>query len=353
MKKLPPDSILRVTDEILKIDPRSKLALGNAIEAYDAKGDTTKAIQASIQLYRADPSNQSLIQSIINKLATMGRPDIAIPLIDDLLKDNPADPQMLRTKWLLYLASKDWKNAITAGEEYVKVDTAAANADYFTRMVAAAASDSQPQLAAQYGARAVQKFPNDASLHMLYAISLRKAGQLQQAVGEAEKAVAVDPKVDQGYPTILVTWAELNQPDSLNAWAQKALTAGVDTSLVGNAMLATVQPLMKKAGETKARADYQAALAAAQHVDSLSPSPTTKYFIGVASFQIGMDVLQNINKTKSCDEAKLADDMWATSQIAMPQGASVSKEAAGQILGLIQQYSQYITQAKKAFCKGK
>lgn len=353
VKKLPADSILRVTDEILKIDPRSKLALGNAIEAYDAKGDTTRAIQASIALYRADPSNQSLIQSIVNKLASMGKPDIAIPLINDLLKDNPADPQLLRTKWLLYLAAKDWKNAIASGEEYVKSDTAAANADYFTRMVAAAASDSQPQVAAQYGARAVQKYPNDAGLHMLYAISLRKAGQLQQAVGEAEKAVAIDPKVDQGYPTILVSWAELKQPDSLKVWANKALAAGVDKQLVGNALVATIQPLVQQAQGSKARGDWQAALITAQSVDSLAPTPATKFYIGLSSFQVGMDALQNINKTKKCDEAKLAEDMWATSQIAMPQGATISKETAGQILGAIQQYSTYVTQAKKALCKGK
>ena len=353
MEKLGPDSILRVTDEILKIDPRSRLALGNAIEAYKAKNDTTKAIQSSIALYRADPSNQQLAQSIVNELAQMGKPDIAIPLINDLLQDNPGDPQMLRTKWLLYLASHDWKNALTSGEDYAKSDTASVNADFFTRMVAAASSDSQPQLAAQYGARAVQKFPNDASLHMLYAISLRKAGQLQQAVTEAEKAVAIDPKVENGYPTILVTWAEMKQPDSLKVWGQNALAAGVDKALVGNALVATVQPLVQAAQASKTRADWQTALNAAQSVDSLSASPTTKFFIGVSSFQIGYDALQNLNKTKSCDEAKLAEDMWATSQINMPQGASVDKNTAGTILGAIQQYSNYITQAKKALCKGK
>lgn len=354
MQKLPPDSILRVTDEILRIDPRSKLALGNAVEAYDAKGDTTKAIQTSILLYRADPSNQQLIESIVNKVASLGKPEIALPLIDDLLKDNPSDAQLLRTKWLLLLASHSWKQALTAGDAYAAADTAAATADFYTRQVAAAASDSQPQLAGEIAARGVARFPNDASLHMLYAVTLRKAGQLQQAVAEAQKAVGIDPKVENGWATVLVTYADMNQPDSALAWGKKALAAGADKDLVANALAGTVTPLVKAAQASKTRADWMAALKAAQGVDSIASSPNTKFFIGVSSFSVGLDALQNINKTKQCSEAQLADDMWATSQTAFAGGGGmVDKDAASNIMNAIQQYSSYVAQAKKALCKGK
>jgi len=109
-----------------------------------------------------------------------------------------------------------------------------------------------------------------------------------------------------------------------------------------------------KDGQTKnTRESWMHAYTFASAVDSVAPSPNSKYFVGVSAFQVGLDALQSINKSKSCDDVKLAEDMWANSQIAMPQGAQVDKETAGKILGAIQQYGVNIPQAKKALCKGK
>src|SRR6185503_1046310 len=103
--------------------------------------------------------------------------------------------------------------------------------------------------------------------------------------------------------------------------------------------------------EAKTREAWMKTFQMASVVDSIAPTPQTKYFIGVSSFQVGYDALQNLNKTKSCADATLAEEMWPTSQINMPQGASVDANTAGQIMGAIQQYSAAITQAKKAVCK--
>lgn len=345
------DSVLTVANEILKIDPTSRLALGNAVEVYRQKGDTTNLIKASLALAKADPSNTSLVQSVVNILGQMNKPEVALPIIDQILQDNPGDPQLLRTRWVLLLAAGKYKDALAAGEEYVKADSAAANADYFTRQIAAAAADSQPQLATQIAARAVQKFPKDASLAMLQAQTLRKAGQMQQALDAAKRAVAIDPKVENGYLYIIVSEAELNQPDSALATARQAIAAGVDKNTIAQALVTPMGAVTKAAQTTPSRAAWETAYKFAAAVDSIAPSPNSKYFAGVAAFQAGLDALQNINKTKSCSDAQYADEMWANAQIAMPAGAEVDKNTAGQILGAIQQYSPAIAQAKKAFCK--
>lgn len=346
------DSVLTVANDVLRIDPTSRLALTNAIDAYRAKGDTTNLIKASLALAKADPSNTSLIQSVVNILGQMNKPDVALPIIDQILQDNPGDPQFLRTRWVLLLAAGKYKQALQAGEDYVKADTTALNADYFTRQIAAASADSQPQLAAQIAARAVQKFPKDATLGMLYAQTLRKAGQTQQALDAAKRAVAADPKVENGYLYIIVSEAELNQTDSALATARQAIAAGVDKSQIAQALVTPMGAVTKAAQTTPSRAAWENAYKFAAAVDSIAPSPNSKYFIGVAAFQAGLDALQNINKSKSCADAKYAEDMWANAQIAMPAGAVVDKSTAGTILGAIQQYSPAIGQAKKAFCKG-
>ena len=139
--------------------------------------------------------------------------------------------------------------------------------------------------------------------------------------------------------------------DSAFAFARSAIAAGGNKDQIGTALAGVVGPVVQKAQASKARADWQSALRLAQSADAIAPSANTKYFVGVAAFQVGLDALQKLNETKSCAEVRLAEDSWTTAQLAMPAGAQVSKETAASILGAINQYSANITQAKKSLCK--
>ena len=347
--KMGPDSVLRAANSILAIDSTSTLALRNSVDAYNAKADTAKAVQTMVRLSRLDPSVRS---QIIPLLGGMGKPELALPIVAEMLNDNPGDPQLLRMRFALLASASRYKEALAAADEYLKADTSAANPEMFTRLVAIASADSQPQLASQYAARGAQKFASNADVQMLYAQALRKSGQLQQAIPPAKRAVELNPKIPNGALFVIVTYNELNLPDSALAYAKTAIAAGADKATIGQALLAPVGAAAKAAQEAKTREAWMKTFQMASIVDSISPSPQTKYFIGVSSFQVGYDALQNLNKTKSCADATLAEDMWATAQINMPAGAQVDANTAGQIMAAIQQYSAAITQAKKAVCKG-
>src|SRR5581483_9332399 len=116
------------------------------------------------------------------------------------------------------------------------------------------------------------------------------------------------------------------------------------------------------AQESKSRADWEAAVKAAQTADNVASSPQSKFYRGVASFQVGSDAVNNIqallksknkeDKDKACDEAKAAADAFATTSMAMPAGGSVDKNTAGQILQAVPQYSAFLDQVTKALkCK--
>ena len=347
--KMGPDSVLKAAESILAIDSTSTLALRNSVDAYNAKADTAKAVQTMVRLGRLDPSVRS---QIIPLLGGMGKPELALPILAEMLNDNPGDPQLLRMRFALLASASRYKEALVAGEEYMKADTSAATPEMYTRLVAIASADSQPQLASQIAARGAQKFASNADVQMLYAQTLRKSGQLQQALAPAKRAVELNPKISNGALFVIVTYNELNQPDSALAYARAAIASGADKAAIGQALLAPVGAAAKAAQEAKTREAWLKTFQLASLVDSIAPTPQTAYFIGVSSFQVGYDALQNLNKTKSCADATLAEEMWATSQINMPRGASVDANTAGQIMGAIQQYSAAITQAKKAVCKG-
>ncbi len=363
LQKAPADSVISVANAVLAIDPSSMIALSNLADAYVAKGDTVKAIETNLRIYRADPSNQAVAQSIVQQLATSGAPDKALPIIDSLLIQNPGDPQMLRTKWLLQLRANQFKQALATGEEIVKLDTSFATVDYFNRSIGAAQRDSNVAAVQKLASQAGQKFPKDVSFPILLAQTYYKAGQLQQALQSARRASEIDPKNPSAWQFIMAVQSQMNQPDSMLASAQKAIASGVPKDSLGSSLLAVAAPALKKAQDSKLRADWEEALKAAQTVDAVVPSPQTKFYVGVAAFSIGNDAVTNVqklikgtpskdDKAKACAEVKVAEDNFATAQINMPAGGAYDKATAGQIMGALGQYTEFVSSVKAALkCK--
>jgi tetratricopeptide (TPR) repeat protein len=377
-QKAPADSIINVAKAIVATDPTSMIALANLADAYAQKGDTVKAIEANMAIYKLDPSNSTIGQSIVSQLANFGSPDKAIPIVDSMLVQNPGDPSLLKNKWLLLLRaaqadsnrtsrSTKLKQAMTAGEEYVKVDTAAATLDYFQRQIGAAQQDSNAAMVQQLAAKASQKFPTDASLQLILAQGYRKAGQMQQALVAARRATEIDPKNANAWLFAIVTANDLNMPDTAMALAQKAIAAGSSKEQLGAALLGPVGVATKKAqdakGQPEERADWEAALKTAQTADAIASTQATQFYVGLTSFQVGLDAINNAQKLskdkgkdakeKACAETKIAEDMTATTAMSMPRGGGYNKEAAGQIMGALSQIQAAIPQFKKALCGGK
>jgi tetratricopeptide (TPR) repeat protein len=351
-RKTSPDQVIAAGNEVLAIDPTSRVALGLVYSAQEKKGDSEAAIATLMRLQKADPTNIQLQGEIARRLALLD-PQKALPVLQPLVDQNPGDVDLMRLLWAIQLRAQQYKLAIQTGEQLAKIDTSVVDSTWFTRMIAAYSADSQPQRAAEIAGRAVQKYPQSASAHAVFAQTLRRAGQLQQAAEHYAQAVRLDPKVDPGYVALIVTRCELNQPDAAFASGDAAIKAGIDKSTVGGALMGCAAPAMRAAQEQKTRAAWQRAYDISNRIDQVAPSPNSKFFVGLSSFQVGLDALQGINKSRSCTDAELIEDMWAASQIAMPQGAAVNKEAAGQILGVIQQYSKNVAEAKSRLCKSK
>src|SRR5256714_9143834 len=155
-----PDSAIAVAERIVISDTRNIPALRLLATTYRAKidsprpgvsaaelaNDTTKLLDALGRMAAADPTNMRLVQDVINTYPQLGRPKQAIPLVRDLLQNNPGDPALLNLAWLVYLNSGEYQSAIDVGTEMARVDTAAATADFYRRVdVAVHPRDQPPQ----------------------------------------------------------------------------------------------------------------------------------------------------------------------------------------------------------------
>jgi tetratricopeptide (TPR) repeat protein len=349
--KRSPDEILAITKEILDIDPRSRPALRLAYQAHTEKGAKDLATQTLIELLRADPSNVQLQNQVLNQLAQDKQWDKAIPIMQQALQENPGDPDLLRTSFLINLAAERWKDAAKLGEELAQMDTSATDSTYFVRLATAYVQDSQPQKAAEVISRGTAKYPKSAGILLSAAQMYRSAGQLQQAKDALTKALALDPKAENANVQLAQIYADANQPDSAIVALDRAKAAG-DT-LAGPFALSLANTTFKaaNAANPKNRDQALAAKRYAEFAYQQKASPEAAFLIGAPAFLVLSTAASEAQQQKSCELARLAGAQVPAVTRYMPEGGRLSPEFAQQAMGFVQQYGPAIEGMSKTYCR--
>jgi tetratricopeptide (TPR) repeat protein len=345
------DSVIAVAERIRASDPANIVALRRLADTYRTKNDTTKMLQVLGALAAADPTNIKLIQDVVAEYAKMGHADQAVPLMRDLIQNNPGDPQLLNLAWLVYLNAKDFNDAIATGTEMVRVDTAAATADYYSRLAGAYTAMNQPQKAAETIAQASKKFPNDPNIQLFNAQALYKAGNLQLALDAAKKAVAANPKNPQGYFLLATIQGALSQYDDLTNTLNLAKQNGADPAALSQLALQQGSNAYKAGQGSKDRADFQRAIKFLQLSDQLQSSADAKFLLGASAFSLGQSATIDANEKKSCDLARTARDAFNLAQMNLPAGGQKYPNEAAQLLTAIPQFTPAVDNEVKRFCK--
>jgi tetratricopeptide (TPR) repeat protein len=345
------DSVIAVAERIRASDPANIVALRRLADTYRTRNDTTKMLQVLGALAAADPTNIKLIQDVVAEYAKMGHADQAVPLMRDLIQNNPGDPQLLNLAWLVYLNARDYNDAINTGTEMVRVDTAAATADYYSRLAGAYSAMNQPQKASETAALGVRKFPNDPNLALFSAQALYKSGQMLQALDAAKRVVAGNPKNASGYFLLATVQDSLHQYDDLANTLQNARTNGIDPGALSQLALKQGSDAYKKGQGSKDRADFQRAIKFLQLSDQLQSSADAKFLLGASAFSLGQSATIDANDKKSCDLARTARDAFNLAQMNLPAGGQKYPNEAAQLLTAIPQFTPAVDNEVKRFCK--
>jgi tetratricopeptide (TPR) repeat protein len=358
------DSVIAVAERIRASDPRNIPALRRLITTYRgridapastdparAKNDTTKLLEALSALAASDPTNIKQVQDVVNEYALLGHGKDAIPLVRDLVQNNPGDPQLLNLAWLVYLNAKNYAAAVEIGNEMVRVDTAAATADYYARLAGAYSALNQPQKASEAAARGAQKFPNDPNLALFRAQTLYKEGNLQLALDAAKKAVAANPKNPPGYFLLATIQGALNQHDDVANTLNQAKLNGADATALSQIALQQGSNAYKAGQASKNRADFQRAIKFLQLSDQLQSSADAKFLLGASAFSLGQSATIDANERRSCDLARTARDAFTLAQANLPAGGQKYPNEAAQLLTAIPQFTPAVDNEIKRFCK--
>jgi len=354
----PPDSVLAVTNQILTIDPANLFALAMAVGSYNDKGDQDMVIQTMLKMYKLTPNDQSLATRIVNALAASPDASKALPILDEMLQQNPGDPNLLQQKWKLEAKLGDLKAALAAGDQMARIDTALADSAYYHRQIAMATQDSSWTQVAGYASQAEKKFPKDPQFPFLEGVAFRNSNQFAQAVGSFRRALVADPADTTSLLFLAQTFIDLHQTDSVVAIARTAIAAGRNKDTWGPMLIAPAQDAFTAAQSDTANAlaHFRDAYRYAMQADSVAPSKYTKFFASVSAFQIGTDLYRQLaakGAKPDCDKAKEANDLFSTTQYYLPEGGSVDPGTAARILQYLPQLSDATGQMVKAYCKKK
>lgn len=360
---------LEMVQKVLETDPRNITSLRLAALGYRAAGNEDKYVETLTSLVAADPSDLRLQEQVVNELAASGRASVAVPIILDALQNNPGDPRMMRTGWLVLLAAQDFERAVGVGEEMVRIDTAAATADYFRRLGAAYVSLAQTRLRTATTAadtqaalgyrrqgvevfqRATARFPQDATLLTFYAQALREAGQPQQAVETARRALSIEPNNNDARVQLVQSAVAAGMLDVAATSIRDAATAGVDAALLSQLALSVGNTAYRAGQASRARSDYETAMRFLRLSNELSANLDAQFLLGASAFSMGDLLTRQAQENRDCSAARSAQEAFATARTNLVAGQSQYPEPAAQLLDAIGQFTTPLQQMVRAYCR--
>ena len=365
VSKAPSADVVKVARELVSLDPRSNVGLKYLADAY--RKDSTQSdslVLVLTQMMRNEPRNAELANSAVLEIAGAKNPGLARPIIDSAIALNPGDPDLLKSRWQILNAMKDWKEMLAQGTELLRLDTAFADTMYFQRTAVAFTVDSQWQRAAAVAAQGVAKFPANQTLVGFEIQFLQRAGQAQQALDKLDKAVASKIPVPQAGALRLSLLQEMKKtPAEIVAAAREVIAAGDTTENVrlivynqANITFRGAQELLKT-DVPKAQDDLTnsvlGTLAYLDTVGTRAQKPAVAFLKGAAHVLLGAQIkYPAANAAKSCPLTKEAKEHILEAQINLPQGGAAAPAAAlQQLMGIAMQIDPELDKMLKLYCK--
>jgi tetratricopeptide (TPR) repeat protein len=374
------DSVAAVARAVLAVAPVNPIALEDLAQAYDAGGKSAEAAPIWVRLMATDSTSEDLTERVVNALSREGKATLATPLIDRGTELHPDNLRLLKLRWLVHLATRDWKEAIASGEKLVARDPATQiDPDFFARLASAYRADSQPVRALSTAAAGAAKFPDNAPLYVVYlqllhaeseaalprglaafpqspeihvlaAQNLKTSGNEAAALTETKRALAANPRLPHGFLQVAQLEFDLGQIDSAFASTQDATKFGEDSATVATFALARGNALFKAANGTQKREDYQRAVKFLMLAEHITPSPQAKFLLGASALSISQSAATEAPATKSCDLSKLADSSLTDAEINLVSGGSVAPDAAKTYLDYVAKLRPYVADQIKNYC---
>jgi len=358
-----PDSIIAVALIVVAADSESVVAWTNLAAAYETKGDSLGAVDATLLLHRLDPSNVDITLLLADRMVRAGRDSSALAVIDAALREAPANVELLRKQWQLHLRLGEFARALASGAALIAADSSAATSEFYTRQLRAATAAHDTVALRRIAIDAATRFPRNTSALLVLAHDAIDRGDARAGLSLAERILAVEPANEVAWQLAIAAHVRMNARDSSYVAARRALAAGIAKDVVGSSLLAIVAPALVEAQADPSRAKWEAVLDLAKAVDSIAPTQRSTFYVGVAAFQVATDEIQSLaemakrqspsraQRQAACASTSRLEELIGTVSIAIPRTGKEDPATAAKILGAMPNYSEFVASMKQRNCR--
>jgi tetratricopeptide (TPR) repeat protein len=193
-QRLPVDSMIAANERALQGDSLNATALQNLGQLYQQKNDTVKAMRAFVQQVHSEPRNTQRRLQVAQLLRQAKQYDQAVALLDEGLKLQAGDSQLLDMKLTVCTEASNFRCASDVWVAKFEHDTTARGDTTFLKpAIGAAQQVSDTAALLKFTDAAIRHFPSNISFVKARAGAFELAGQTDSAIGYYRKALAVDP----------------------------------------------------------------------------------------------------------------------------------------------------------------
>ena len=388
-QRMPVDSMIAANERALKGDSLNGTALQNLAQLYQQKGDTAKAMEALVKQVRGEPGNTQRRLQVAQLMRQAKQYDGAIALLDERLKVQPGDSQLLEMKLTICTEASNFRCALDVWVAKFDHDTALRGDTTFLKPALGAAQQvSDTQALLKFTEAAVRSHPNNVSFVKARAGAFELAGKTDSALVYYKKALAVNPN-DVGtslqIAKVMVdaaVWDTTGQKDTVAVKPRRAaFVAKLDSAKVylkpglsspdSTQRLAAAVIMLTAGSKLGQAAAFPAVYTWTDSLltiigftprnaaDTLGPRHQIRinasFWYGVSSVLTLNPPYQEMSKAKGAARCLLAHgfyDRLARTKSALLLGHRASPPFADQMLGYVAQYEKTKASVQAAFkCK--
>lgn len=381
-QRLPHDSIIAAARRALLGDSLSTHALEIIARRYQIKGDTAAAFDAFEQLWRADPSNKSILLGLVTQVRVRKEYARAARLLKEGLQQFPGDQQLSDLRYQVCIEGGEWRCVLEVANERAERDSSLL-ADTATLKVAIGAAQQAPDTAnlCRWTQAAIRHYPRDKSFLGTRGTCFEWRSQPDSAIAVYIRAYQADTTDIANALRVAKTIIESSNYDTTGGTRDSTLlpprraalaerlerarpflnrgVASADTAIRINTSV-----MILTAGSKLAQAAaYERAfpwleqlltLTVPRHAaDTTGPRfqirLNASFWYAVASTITLRSVLQEVIDKKSCPLAGQVNERMQFTRNAAQLGRRVHEPTMRQMLGILDRYETPMRQVKQAY----
>jgi len=335
----PADSVILLLERARDADSLNVQAMWQLAAYFEQRHDTTQLIYALRHIISADPSNVRERISAALLLNSRGHVDSAIAVLDSGLMRNPNLADILVARSAVLAGASRWAEAGADLARAAEVDTTKADSAFVVRITGIYQHAADTASLIQWVDRATQRFPTQANYWYQLALLRRARNDTTGAVTAIRGFLERDPNSAPGHLVYASYLYELGQYDS--AYARALLAERADSVLRPNlsGILFGVGARRYQARDADGAVE---ALTRAKAWGVTAPRRTQgqiAFFLGAAQFMLVQtaDSVANASSGRDqtqarCDAARRIAELINEVEVNITAGGSTSPDAAQQIL---------------------